>query len=147
MSRRGLGFVILKTVIAQDETGTQSMRAWSVPEARMIVEPITGKSGETGWTVSWKGRGWSQSFEEYLNLIQKAQRSPRRAGTLIVPSCKFHLPTVQEPAWKTAEYEYTVPQLFAAWSDLPKTHPPMPLEKDFSPTLAGSDRASEQRKF
>ena len=143
----GLGFVILKTVIAQDETGTQAMRAWAVPEARMVVERITGQTGEQGWTVSWKGRGWWQSFADYLKLIRDSQSLAEGTGTLVVPSCKFHLPTASEPAWKTAEYEYTVPQLFAAWAGSSTRPQPMPLEKDFSPTLAGSDRATEQAQI
>ena len=143
----GLGFVVLKTVIAQDETGEQTMRAWAIPEARMVVEPITGLSGETGWTVSWKGRGWWLTFEEYLKLIEDSQSLAQGTGTLIVPSCKFHLPTAKEPAWKTAEYDFTVPKLLAAWGQADPGGPRMPLEKDFSPTLAGSDRASEQAQI
>src|SRR5205807_4056653 len=42
----GLGFVVLKTVIAEDVAGRRTMAAWAVPEARMVVEPITGQSGE-----------------------------------------------------------------------------------------------------
>ena len=143
----GLGFVVLKTVIAQDETGSRSMQAWAVPEARMVIERIMGKSGEEGWTVSWKGRGWWQSFEDYLALVREAQRIAAGTGTLIVPSCKFHLPTPDEPEWKIAEYEYTVPQLFEAWRNAENGTPPMPLEKDFSPTLAGSDRAKQQEQI
>lgn len=143
----GLGFVVLKTVIAEDAEGSQSMRAWAVPEARMLVETIRGQSGETGWTVSWKGRGWWQSFDDYLALIRKAQSSAGGTGTLIVPSCKFHLPTTDEPAWKVAEYDYTVPRLFQAWQNPVNGNPPMPLEKDFSPTLAGSDRAKQQAQI
>src|SRR4051812_11254378 len=58
----GLGFVVLKTVIAQDEQGTQAMREWAIPETRMRVERITGEDGEEGWTATWKGRGWHESF-------------------------------------------------------------------------------------
>lgn len=141
----GLGFVVLKTVIAQDETGTQAMKAWAVPEARMVVERITGQSRENGWTVSWKGRGWWHSFEDYLKLIRESQELG--GGTLIVPSCKYHLPTADEPTWKTSEYNYTTSQLFAAWENPINGIPPMPLEKDFSPTLAGSDRATEQAQI
>src|SRR5438552_18216139 len=36
----GLGFVLLKTVIAEDAAGGRTMAAWAVPEARMVVEPI-----------------------------------------------------------------------------------------------------------
>ena len=143
----GLGFIILKTVIAQDETGTQTMKAWAIPEAKMVVEKITGQSGETGWTVSWKGRGWWQSFEDYLELIRQSQLLAKGTGTLIVPSCKFHLPTAKEPAWKTAEYASPVPKLLEAWIFPGTANPPMPLEKDFSPTLAGSDKANEQAQI
>ncbi|MBC8290246.1 MAG: hypothetical protein H8E37_08010 [Planctomycetes bacterium] len=141
-----LGFVVLKTVIAQDETGEQSMDAWAIREARMQVERITGKlTGQAGWTVTWKGRGWWQPFEEYLALIRDArqiagEQEPSREGTLIVPSCKYHLPAPGETTWKTAEYEYSTQRFLEAWgasaTDI------MPLEKDFSPTLAGSDLAS-----
>jgi len=54
----GLGFVVLKTVIAQDRTGEQTMGEWAIPETRMVVERIRGRSGLEGWTVTWKGRGW-----------------------------------------------------------------------------------------
>lgn len=143
----GLGFVVLKTVIAQDEAGTQAMKAWAVPEAKMVVERITGQSGESGWTVSWKGRGWWHSFEDYLKLIRESQELAAESGTLIVPSCKYHLPTAKEPTWKTSEYNFTTPQLFFAWHHPPNGIPPMPLEKDFSPTLAGSDKATEQAQI
>ncbi|MGE3315692.1 MAG: hypothetical protein AB7O26_11320 [Planctomycetaceae bacterium] len=146
----GLGFVVLKTVIAQDETGAQSMEAWAIRESRMVVEPILGTSGNKGWTVTWKGRGWWQSFNDYLQLIRDAQRIAVPRNTLIVPSCKYHLPAPGEFRWNVAEYEWTTPRLIEAWesslrefrSSLPEAA--MPLEMDFSPTLAGSDRAAVQ---
>lgn len=150
--RAGLGFIVLKTVIAEDATGGQSMRAWAIPESRMTTERIVGTSGETGWTVSWKGRGWWQSFDEYLQLLRDARRIAGTSGTLIVPSCKFHLPQPGERDWNVREYDFTVRKLLEAWRDGPASDAigtaewdsPMPLEKDFSPTLAGSDRASAQ---
>ena len=33
----GLGFVILKTLIAQDSTGEQSMHEWAIPETRLYI--------------------------------------------------------------------------------------------------------------
>jgi hypothetical protein len=154
----GLGFVVLKTVIAQNAAGAQSMSEWALREARMAVEPIAGQSGERGWTITWKGRGWWQSFDEYLQLIRDARRAAFGTDTLIVPSCKYHLPATGEPTWNVEEYEWTTPRLLAAWRD-PATatsvnrspaaaedalSETMPLEKDFSPTLAGSDRATTQ---
>ncbi len=144
----GLGFVVLKTVIAQDAAGQQTMAAWAVRESRMVTEPIVGRSGERGWTVSWKGRGWWQSFDEYLQLIRDAREAAAGTPTLIVPSCKFHLPAPDETTWNAEEYAWTTPRLLAAWrrdDDPPQL--PMPLEKDFSPTLAGSDRATAEKRI
>ena len=144
----GLGFIVLKTVIAQDETGQQTMQAWAIKESRMVAEPVVGTSGERGWTISWKGRGWWQSFEDYLQLIRDAQQIATSTGTLIVPSCKYHLPTPDEDFWKISEYEYTTQLLLKAWREHAENeNAPMPLEKDFSPTLAGSGRAAAQTKI
>lgn len=143
----GLGFVVLKTVIAQDEAGDRSMGEWAIKESRMLVEPITGRSGARGWTVSWKGRGWWWTFEEYRQLIRDARDLAQTAGTLIVPSCKYHLPTPDEDFWKEGEYRYTTQQIFDAWSENGGGEGAMPIEKDFSPTLAGSDRSAQQRKI
>ena len=140
----GLGFVVLKTVIAQDERGDQSMAAWAIPEARMVAEPIVGQSGESGWTITWKGRGWWQSFEAYLQLIRDARRIADGSSTLIVPSCKYHLPSPNEPEWHVGEYDFTTAKLLEAWQP---SGSPMPLEKDFSPTLAGSDLAAAKSKI
>jgi len=143
-----LGFVVLKTVIAQDESGTQMMRDWAIKESRMLAEPISGQSGETGWTISWKGRGWWLSFSEYLELIRQSRRLARDSRTLIVPSCKYHLPTAAESSWNIDEYVFTTRELLKAWhSEDFADDGPMPLEKDFSPTLAGSDRASAETQI
>jgi hypothetical protein len=127
------------------------MLAWAIPESRMVAEPITGQSGEVGWTISWKGRGWWQPFDDYLQLVRDARRIARSTETLIVPSCKFHLPTPDEATWNVAEYEFTVRRLLEAWSldgcANPQAAEEMPLEKDFSPTLAGSDRAGAKAKI
>ena len=168
----GLGFVVLKTVIAEDSSGKQAMRDWAIRESHMLAEQIRGKSGAEGWTISWKGRGWWQSFDAYLDLVRAARSLAERRGTLIVPSCKYHLPTAEEKTWKEEEYRYTTQWLLEAYlgedrreqgAETPsqeETAAPsssavinanasrvMPLEKDFSPTLAGSDRASEQQKI
>ncbi len=147
----GMGFVALKSVIAEDPTGNQSMGAWAIQEARMVTERILGQSGETGWTVTWKGRGWWQSFDEYLKLIGDARRLASGSGTMIVPSCKYHLPSSEESEWRKEEYEYTTQKILEAWQSGDQSSTasstPMALEKDFSPTLAGSDRASAQEKI
>lgn len=142
----GLGFVVLKTLIAQDQAGEQTMSAWAIPETRMQVERIRGRSGVEGWTVTWKGRGWFDTFEAYLRLFDQALSVGRGADMLIVPSVKYHLPTPEEDFWKEDEYTYTTAALVEVWS---RQHPgePMPLEKDFSPTLAGSERATQQAKI
>ncbi len=139
-SKAGLAFVVLKTVVAQDEAGTQSMAAWAVPESRMKVEQRTSAGGRAGWTVTWKGRGWDQSFDEYLALVRTGGDLSRTSGMLVVPSVKYHLPLLREP-FRSPEYRYTTRELARAWGV------PLLLEKDFSPTLAGDALAEERTQI
>src|SRR5436309_1733460 len=132
----GLGFVVLKTVIAEEETGGQSMAAWAVHETRMQVEHRRSATGRSGWTVTWKGRGWDRTLAEYLALVRAGRDLTRATGMLVVPSVKYHLPRLAEP-FNDGEYRHTTRHLLEAWSE-----PPLLLEKDFSPTLAG-DALSE----
>ena len=129
----GLAFVVLKTVIAQDETGAQSMAAWAIHESKMKVE----RRGE-GWTVTWKGRGWDRSLDDYLALVRAGRDLTRSGRLLVVPSVKYHLPKIDEP-FRDAEYAFTTRALATAWRETP-----LLLEKDFSPTLAG-DRLSDEK--
>jgi len=142
----GLGFVVLKTVIAQDSNGCQSMWEWAIPETRMQVEPIRGRLGQEGWTVSWKGRGWFDTLDAYEILFERALQVGVACGMLVVPSAKYHLPGVDECGWKDEEYQVTTLRLLQTWRKSCHDQP-MPLEKDFSPTLAGSERASQQGKI
>ena len=76
----GLGFVVLKTVIAQNEKGLQSMQDWAIRETRMLVERIVSTKGpgkREGWTVTWKGRGWHESFASYLSFFAEALDAAR----------------------------------------------------------------------
>jgi hypothetical protein len=132
----GLAFAVLKTVIAEDAAGARSMAAWAVPETKMKVE----RRG-TGWTVTWRGRGWDRSFDEYLALVRAGRDLTRGGHLLVVPSVKYHLPRLDEP-FKDAEYAFTTRALAAAWGE-----PLLLLEKDFSPTLAGDPLAGEQAQI
>jgi hypothetical protein len=135
----GLAFVALKTVIAEDPAGERAMSAWAIHETRMKVERRLSVAGREGWTVSWKGRGWDRSFGEYLELVRAAADLTRAGELVAVPSVKYHLPRLEEP-FRSAEYRYTTERLATAWGA-----DPLPLEKDFSPTLAG-DRLSDERQ-
>jgi len=145
----GLAFSVLKTVIAQNREGQQMMKEWAIEETHMRVEKIRGRSGEEGWTVTWKGRGWHKSFEEYLDLFAQSLEIGNRSRMLIVPSCKYHLPSPQEDFWKEDEYKFTTGEFLKVWAAQagPNAQVPMPIEKDFSPTLAGSDRAASVAKI
>lgn len=135
--RAGFGFVVLKTVIAQDDSGFSEMSGWQVAAPRMVVERITSKRGEEGWTVTWKGRGWEKSFRACLEFMKDALEMGRQFSMPVIPSCKYHLPAPLED-YNEAEYRYTTQELARVWHSV---HPgtPMVMEKDFSPTLAGSD--------
>ena len=77
----GLAFVVLKTVIGEDALGERSMGAWAIHETRMRVERRRSIGDVEGWTVTWKGRGWDRSFEDYLALV-RAGRDLTSAGEL-----------------------------------------------------------------
>jgi len=144
----GLGFAVLKTLIAQDESGAQSMKAWAIPATRMTVEEIVGTRerfrSERVWTVTWKGRGWSESFADYLEFFDQSLNIGSGWDMLIVPSVKYHLPKPGETEWRSSEYEFTTRELHKIWSK--RIRGPMPLEKDFSPTLAGDLNFSGERE-
>ena len=129
----GLAFAVLKTVIARDAAGSQSMAAWAIHESKMKVE----RRGD-GWTVTWKGRGWDRSFEDYLALVRAGWDLTQAGELLTVPSVKYHLPRLDEP-FRDDEYAFTTRALAKAWGESP-----LLLEKDFSPTLAG-DRLSDEK--
>jgi len=137
----GLAFAILKTVIAQDQAGDQSMAAWAIHETKMKVEQRRAASGADGWTVTWKGRGWDRSLDEYLALVRAGRDVTRAGRLLVVPSVKYHLPRLGEP-FHEGEYRFTTQSLAAAWGD-----GPLLLEKDFSPTLAGDALADDRAQI
>jgi len=132
----GLAFAVLKTVIAQDAAGAQSMSAWAIHETKMKVE----RRGD-GWTVTWKGRGWDRSFDDYLALVRTGRDLTHAGQLLTVPSVKYHLPRLDEP-FRDDEYAFTTRALADAWGDSP-----LLLEKDFSPTLAGDQLAGEKQQI
>ena len=137
----GLAFSVLKTVIAEDDTGDRAMAAWAIHETRMRVERRAAADGREGWTVTWKGRGWDRSFDDYLALVRTAGDLTRSGALLAVPSVKYHLPRLDEP-FRDAEYRYTTRAIIEAWGT-----GDVPLEKDFSPTLAGDALADERARI
>jgi hypothetical protein len=137
----GLAFVVLKTVIAEDAAGNRAMDAWAIHETRMRVEKLRSASGLEGWTVTWKGRGWDRSFDDYLDLVKIAGDITRTGGMVVVPSAKYHLPKIGEE-FREGEYRHTTERLASAWGEAV-----LPLEKDFSPTLAGDVLAGERDRI
>ena len=137
----GLAFAVLKTVIAEDQTGARTMAAWAIHEARMKVERRPTDAGRAGWTVTWKGRGWDRTFTDYLSLVRTGRDLTRAGRLLVVPSVKYHLPRLAEP-FRESEYHHTTAQLADAWRE-----PPLLLEKDFSPTLAGDALADDRAQI
>jgi hypothetical protein len=137
----GLAFAVLKTVIAEDETGARTMAAWAIHETKMKVERRPAGAGRAGWTVTWKGRGWDRPFTDYLALVRAGRDLTRAGRLLVVPSVKYHLPRLAEP-FREGEYRYTTAQLADAWRE-----PPLLVEKDFSPTLAGDALADDRAQI
>ncbi|MFQ6045830.1 MAG: hypothetical protein ACE5PT_05630 [Gemmatimonadales bacterium] len=140
--RAGIAFVVLKTVIAESPGGARSMEQWALPEARMRVGRRIAPDGREGWTVTWKGRGWSGTLSQYLDFFAESLGLAREGEVPVIPSVKYHLPAVGESV-RESEYRYTTRQLLEVWkrSGCSGT---MVLEKDFSPTLAGDPRAARR---
>jgi hypothetical protein len=137
----GLAFVVLKTVIAEDEAGARAMAAWAIHETRMRVERRPASDGRPGWTVTWKGRGWDRTLDEYLALVRAGRELTHAGGPFVVPSVKYHLPRLDEP-FRDGEYRHTTARLAQAWGT-----PPLVVEKDFSPTLAGDALADDRAQI
>jgi hypothetical protein len=137
----GLAFVVLKTLIAEDDAGVQSMAAWAIHETKMKVERRRVSGADRGWTVTWKGRGWDRSFDDYLELVRAGRDLTRAGELLVVPSVKYHLPRLGVP-FVESEYRYTTGRLAEAWDE-----PPLLVEKDFSPTLAGDSLAEDRAQI
>ena len=139
----GLGFVVLKTVIAQDNSGERTMAAWAIHETHMHVERIADVDGTAGWTVTWKGRGWDKPFSSYLRLLRATIPIGAQHDMPVSASVKYHLPETSAEPFRASEYRYTTQALAAAWRDADGPGVPI-IEKDFSPTLAGDARADER---
>jgi hypothetical protein len=139
----GLGFVVLKTVIAEDRTGERGMAAWAVHETHMQVERIADADGASGWTVTWRGRGWDKPFSSYLRLLRSAVPIGAQHEMPVSASVKYHLPATSDESFRESEYRYTTQALAAAWRDAAGSGAPI-IEKDFSPTLAGDPRADDR---
>ena len=137
----GLAFAVLKTVIAEDQSGARTMAAWAIHETKMTVEQRPAGASRAGWTVTWKGRGWDRAFTDYLSLVRTGRDLTRAGRLLVVPSVKYHLPRLAEP-FRDSEYRHTTAQLAEAWRE-----PPLLLEKDFSPTLAGDALADDRAQI
>ena len=139
----GLGFVVLKTVIAQDTTGERGMAAWAIHETHMHVERIEDQDGTSGWTVTWRGRGWDKPFSSYLRLLRAAVPIGAEHDMPIAASVKYHLPASDDEPFRVSEYRYTTQAIAAAWRDAAGRGAPI-IEKDFSPTLAADARSDER---
>jgi hypothetical protein len=140
----GVAFIVLKTVIAEGPAGDRAMEAWTVPERKMRVERRRVPDGREGWTITWKGRGWAGSLQEYLAFVERALDVAREPDVPVIPSVKYHLPGAAE-SLREDEYRFTTERLLALW-ERAGCGGDMILEKDFSPTLAGDARAGDRER-
>ena len=90
MPRRDWRFVVLKTVIAQDEAGNRSMAAWAIHETRMVVGGAP-RPRRDGWTVELEGKGLDRSLQDYLAL-ERSGRDIAAATACSCPVGQYHLP-------------------------------------------------------
>ena len=118
------------------------MAAWAIHETKMRVEHVRSGSGLEGWTVTWKGRGWDRSFEDYLAAGEAgggddARGSDARGAVRQVPSAD---------AGRAVPRGRVSPHYGPPGRRLGRGYSPL-LEKDFSPTLAGDALADERDRI
>lgn len=141
-AKDGLGFVVLKTVISQDDSDQSEMEEWKVFAPKMIVEEIKSEQGEIGHTVTWKGRGWDKSFDEYLELVKESYKVSKKYNVPVIPSVQYHLPEEDEN-FNESEYEYTTKKIEAIWEQS-NVGMPFIIEQDFSATLASMENSEDK---
>ena len=132
-SSEGLGFVVLKTVIAQDAAGAQAMAAWAIKESRMVAEPITSREPARGAGRSPGGAGMVAIVRRLPRARPRGSRAGPRRGMLVVPSVKYHLPGSRR--------DTLAGRGISAYDRCSRSTPgskgasplPLILEKDFSP--------------
>ena len=143
--RRRPGLVVLKTVIAQDARARSAMSAWAIKESQMAVEPIKAPSPETkaGRSPGTAGAGGSRSKTTWISFAPRARsarerQAPRRSIDQIPPARARGDGLAHR---RIPRHDSRDPRCLSTRAG----QLPMPLEKDFSPTLAGSDRAASRR--
>ena len=77
--------------------------------------------------------------------MREASAIGRDRDLLVVPSVKYHLPAPGESSWREEEYQFTTRAIVDAHAANDAGRP-IAIEKDFSPTLAGSARSLERRQ-
>ncbi|NLX62995.1 MAG: hypothetical protein GXZ06_10955, partial [Tissierellia bacterium] len=138
----GLGFVVIKTVISQDENSKSLMEDWKIRFPKMVVEEIVSKRGEKGYTVTWKGKGWDKDFEDYLELVNQSFNVYKETNMPVIPSVQYHLPNGEED-FKESEYEFTTKSLEEIWKRA-SVDLPFIIEQDFSATLTELKSTKEE---
>lgn len=97
----GLAYTVLKSAVGVTETGEVGIDEWQKSAPEMMLEPREARDGRTGWTISWKGRGWDRGFDAYVEFYRESLR--RNPGYLVIPSLMVDV-TSPERAKRQAAY-------------------------------------------
>ena len=80
----GLAYTVLKSAVGVTESGEVGIDDWQKSAPEMMLEPRKARDGRTGWTVTWKGRGWDKGFGAYIEFYRESLR--QNPGYLVIPS-------------------------------------------------------------
>ncbi len=134
----GLAFTILKSAVGVTESGDVGIDEWQKSAPKMITEPRVALDGRTGWTVSWKGRGWDKGFDAYVELYRQSLQS--NPGYYVIPSLMVD---VTDPDRAREQADFCIGRLMEvhesnspSWDFL--------VEVDISPTLSLLAESSDQ---
>ena len=97
----GLSFTVLKSAVGVTVTGEVGIEDWEKSAPAMVLEPRVARDGRTGWTVTWKGRGWDKGFNAYLGFYRDALGL--NPGYPVIPSLMVDV-TDRDRAMRQAGY-------------------------------------------
>ena len=138
----GLAFVVLKTVIARGRRGRAEHGCVGHPR-----DPDEGRAPALGRRVRRGGRSPGRAAAgtgRSTSISLWCEPRPTSPAAARSSRCRRSSTTflALDEAFREAEYRHTTEALAHAWGTTP-----LPLEKDFSPTLAGDRLAEEQAQI
>jgi hypothetical protein len=125
----GLAFTVLKSAVGVTMSGDLGISDWALPAPKMRLNRRIARDGREGWTVVWRGRAWTKSFDAYLELYRESLS--QNPGYVVIPSLIFD---ITNPDRAIKQGLYCIPKLYEVYLKISPAFQFL-MEVDISPTL------------